>query len=125
MKPYLLLMYLNDLVRTQSYFNKELSSRLTKYLEETCDKLSLKDLKQALKHYIFLSNKRKVFIYNFISSDSLSWFICDIIAYLKVYLPIDNKSILQEIKNLCFFDKLNNKEIYKISNQLDKIIDKL
>lgn len=125
MKSYLLLMYLNDLVRTQSYFNIELSGRLTKYLEETCDKLSLKDLKQVLKHYIFLSNKKKIFIYSFISNDSLSWFICDIIAYLKVYLPTNNKNILQEIEDVCNFDKLKYEEIFKISNQLDKIIDKL
>lgn len=118
-------MYLNDLVRTQSYFNKELSGKLTKYLEETCDKLSLKDLKQALKHYIFLSNKKKIFIYSFISNDSLSWFICDIIAYLKIYLPTKDKKILQEIEDVCNFDKLKYEEIFKISNQLDKIIDKL
>lgn len=125
MKSYLLLMYLNDLVRVQPYFNLEIKSKLTEFMDETCDKLSLKDLEQVLKRYIFLSNKRKVFVYRFISNDSLSWFICDIIAYLKVYLPTDNKSILQEIEDLCNFDKLKYEEMFKISNQLDKIIDKL
>lgn len=118
-------MYLNDLVRVQPYFNLEIKSKLTEFMDETCDKLSLKDLEQVLKRYIFLSNKRKVFVYRFISNDSLSWFICDIIAYLKVYLPTDNKNILQEIEDLCSFDKLKYEEIFKISNQLDKIIDKL
>lgn len=119
-------MYLNDLIRVQPYFNLEIKSKLTEFMDETCDKLSLKDLEQVLKRYIFLSNKRKVFVYRrFISNDSLSWFICDIIAYLKVYLPTNDKSILQEIEDTCNFDKLKYEEIFKISNQLNKIIDKL
>lgn len=127
MKSYLLLMYLNDLVRLQSYFSLEIKSKLTKFMEETIDKLSLKDINKLLKRYIFLSNKRKVFNITFISQDSLSWFIAEILAYLDVFLPNINfkNTVLQEIEDLCYFDKLSCEEIYIISDELDKIIDKL
>ena len=127
MKPYLLLMYLNDLVRVQPYFSLEIKSKLTKFMEETIDKLSLKDINKLLKRYIFLSNNRKVFNIEFISQDNLSWFIVEILAYLDVFLPNINfkNTVLQEIEDLCYFDKLSYEEIYKISDELDKIIDKL
>lgn len=127
MKPYLLLMYLNDLVRVQPYFSLEIKSKLTKFMIEITDKLSLKDINKLLKRYIFLYNKKKIFNITFISQDSLSWFIAEILAYLDVFLPNINfkNTVLQEIEDLCYFDKLSYEEIYKISDELDKIIDKL
>ena len=127
MKPYLLLMYLNDLVRVQPYFSLEIKSKLAKFMIEITDKLSLKDINKLLKRYIFLSNKKKIFNITFISQDSLSWFIAEILAYLDVFLPNINfkNTVLQEIEDLCYFDKLSYEEIHKISDELDKIIDKL
>lgn len=125
MKAYYLLMYLNDLINTQVYFDRDLAGRMTKYLTDVFDILNTSNIKNYLKRYIFLTNKKKIYIPYFKSNDNLSWFICDIIAYLKIYLPINDKTILQEIEDKCIFDKLTDEEIFKISNELDKIIDKL
>ena len=122
-KAYLLLMYLNDIVRVH-FNNVYLANEMTGYLTNECDKLDLSSIKQLLKKYKILE-KKHIFVEKFSSQEVMYWYVAVIIQYLKVFLPTKNFYTLQKIEDLCYFDNLTDQEVFKVQVVLDIIIDKL